>query len=68
MSKSSTYLASKPRYEILDGLRGVAAVLFRDDLLIFQGGRSLFAKSFVYLQQESVVQGHNVMRHHTHRH
>ena len=27
MSKGSTYLASKPRYEILDGLRGVAAVL-----------------------------------------
>ena len=25
--KSNTYLASKPRYEILDGLRGVAAVL-----------------------------------------
>lgn len=25
--KSTTYLASKPRYEILDGLRGVAAVL-----------------------------------------
>lgn len=27
MSKNSSYLASKPRYEILDGLRGVAAVL-----------------------------------------
>jgi len=27
MSKSTTYLASKPRYEILDGLRGVAALL-----------------------------------------
>lgn len=25
--KSNIYLASKPRYEILDGLRGVAAVL-----------------------------------------
>ena len=25
--KSNVYLASKPRYEILDGLRGVAAVL-----------------------------------------
>lgn len=27
MSKNNVYLASKPRYEILDGLRGVAAVL-----------------------------------------
>lgn len=27
MSRNSSYLASKPRYEILDGLRGVAAVL-----------------------------------------
>ena len=27
MTKNSTYLASKPRYEILDGLRGVAAML-----------------------------------------
>ena len=27
MSKSNVYLASKPRYEILDGLRGVAAML-----------------------------------------
>ena len=27
MEKSNIYLASKPRYEILDGLRGVAAVL-----------------------------------------
>jgi len=27
MSNTSTYLASKPRYEILDGLRGVAALL-----------------------------------------
>jgi len=27
MNKGSTYLASKPRYEILDGLRGVAALL-----------------------------------------
>ena len=27
MSKSNIYLASKPRYEILDGLRGVAAML-----------------------------------------
>ena len=27
MSKNNTYLASKPRYEILDGLRGVAAML-----------------------------------------
>ena len=28
MTKSNTtYLASKPRYEILDGLRGVAAVM-----------------------------------------
>ena len=27
MDKNNTYLASKPRYEILDGLRGVAAVL-----------------------------------------
>ena len=27
MKKNSTYLASKPRYEILDGLRGVAAML-----------------------------------------
>ena len=27
MTKNNTYLASKPRYEILDGLRGVAAVL-----------------------------------------
>ena len=27
MTKSSTYLASKPRYEILDGLRGVAAMM-----------------------------------------
>ena len=27
MTKQSTYLASKPRYEILDGLRGVAALL-----------------------------------------
>ncbi|MBR5068475.1 MAG: acyltransferase [Bacteroidales bacterium] len=26
MNKKSTYLASKPRYEILDGLRGVAAI------------------------------------------
>ena len=25
--KSNVYLASKPRYEILDGLRGVAAML-----------------------------------------
>ena len=33
MTKNSTYLASKPRYEILDGLRGVAAMLvvFADD-------------------------------------
>ena len=27
MDRSSTYLASKPRYEILDALRGVAAIL-----------------------------------------
>jgi len=27
MTKNNTYLASKPRYEILDGLRGVAAML-----------------------------------------
>ena len=27
MAKNNVYLASKPRYEILDGLRGVAAVL-----------------------------------------
>ena len=27
MSNTSTYLASKPRYEILDGLRGVAAMI-----------------------------------------
>ena len=27
MSKNITYLASKPRYEILDGLRGVAALI-----------------------------------------
>ena len=27
MTKNNIYLASKPRYEILDGLRGVAAVL-----------------------------------------
>lgn len=27
MSKSNVYLASKPRYEILDGLRGVAALM-----------------------------------------
>ena len=27
MNKNNTYLASKPRYEILDGLRGVAAML-----------------------------------------
>lgn len=25
--KTTTYLASKPRYEILDGLRGVAAII-----------------------------------------
>src|SRR5574344_191338 len=27
MDKTNTYLASKPRYEILDGLRGVAALI-----------------------------------------
>ena len=27
MTKNNIYLASKPRYEILDGLRGVAAML-----------------------------------------
>lgn len=27
MDKNKVYLASKPRYEILDGLRGVAAML-----------------------------------------
>ena len=27
MERKDVYLASKPRYEILDGLRGVAAVL-----------------------------------------
>lgn len=27
MSKVNVYLASKPRYEILDGLRGVAALI-----------------------------------------
>ena len=27
MANSNVYLASKPRYEILDGLRGVAAML-----------------------------------------
>ncbi len=27
MTKNNVYLASKPRYEILDGLRGVAAML-----------------------------------------
>ena len=26
MDKNNVYLASKPRYEILDGLRGVAAM------------------------------------------
>ena len=26
MDKNNVYLASKPRYEILDGLRGVAAL------------------------------------------
>gem|GEM_PF-5122436 len=27
MAKETVYLASKPRYEILDGLRGVAALM-----------------------------------------
>ena len=27
MNTQTTYLASKPHYEILDGLRGVAAVM-----------------------------------------
>ena len=27
MRKENVYLASKPRYEILDGLRGVAALM-----------------------------------------
>ena len=27
MAKTDVYLASKPRYEILDGLRGVAALM-----------------------------------------
>ena len=27
MAKTEVYLASKPRYEILDGLRGVAALM-----------------------------------------
>ena len=27
MAKENVYLASKPRYEILDGLRGVAALM-----------------------------------------
>ena len=27
LTKNNTYLASKPRYEILDGLRGVAVML-----------------------------------------
>lgn len=27
MSRNTVYLASKPRYETLDGLRGVAAML-----------------------------------------
>lgn len=27
MAKENIYLASKPRYEILDGLRGVAALM-----------------------------------------
>ena len=27
MAKTDVYLASKPRYEILDGLRGVAAIM-----------------------------------------
>ena len=27
MTKETIYLASKPRYEILDGLRGVAALM-----------------------------------------
>lgn len=29
MAKENIYLASKPRYEILDGLRGVAYALFK---------------------------------------
>ena len=32
MAKENVYLESKPRYEILDGLRGVAAVA----LIIFK--------------------------------
>ena len=32
MNKSNLYLESKPRYEILDGLRGVAAMVFYDDI------------------------------------
>ena len=41
MNTQTTYLASKPHYEILDGLRGVAAImviifhLFDTLLLIF---------------------------------
>ena len=27
MAKENVYLASKPRYEILDGLRGIAALM-----------------------------------------
>ena len=27
MTQNNVYLASKPRYEILDGLRGVAALM-----------------------------------------
>ena len=34
MTKNNIYLASKPRYEILDGLRGVAAMLVVAYLLL----------------------------------
>ena len=39
MAKENVYLASKPRYEILDGLRGVAALMVIAGMVV---GAALF--------------------------
>ena len=61
MSKNDIYLASKPRYEILDGLRGVAYCLIGRNLLRYLhcGGSGMCA---LEREQDSLVPGEETDR------
>ena len=55
MSNSNIYLASKPRYEILDGLRGVAALLVVLYLLLHLQNHSYLAVDFFFVLSGFVI-------------